>query len=134
MAYKQTPGRSPFLKTGRDIPLNMISPLHDHKPDHKGELSEDDIMNDPALIKTGGDVGITGHTQHQTDKLNKELQYQIRSSSGISTGFSNKTINPDDVRNDPWFQKNRPLDKNPKIKQIEDQLERGGKGMIPSKK
>ena len=28
MAYKQTPGRSPFLKTGRDIPLNMTSPLH----------------------------------------------------------------------------------------------------------
>ena len=28
MAYKQSPGRSPFLKTGRDIPLNMTSPLH----------------------------------------------------------------------------------------------------------
>ena len=28
MAYKQQPGRSPFLKTGRDIPLNMTSPLH----------------------------------------------------------------------------------------------------------
>ena len=31
MAYKQTPGRSPFLKTGRDIPLNMTSPLHQQK-------------------------------------------------------------------------------------------------------
>tara|TARA_R100001244_G_scaffold127523_1_gene98102 strand:+ start:48 stop:617 length:570 start_codon:yes stop_codon:yes gene_type:complete len=28
MAYKQSPGRSPFLKTGRDIPLNFLSPLH----------------------------------------------------------------------------------------------------------
>ena len=28
MAYKQSPGRSPFAKTGRDIPLNMTSPLH----------------------------------------------------------------------------------------------------------
>ena len=25
MAYKQTPGRSPFPKTGRDIPLNFLS-------------------------------------------------------------------------------------------------------------
>ena len=31
MAYKQSPGRSPFLKTGRDIPLNMTSPLHQKK-------------------------------------------------------------------------------------------------------
>ena len=31
MAYKQTPGRSPFLKTGREIPLNMTSPLHQSK-------------------------------------------------------------------------------------------------------
>jgi|10_taG_2_1085330.scaffolds.fasta_scaffold27986_5 hypothetical protein len=31
MAYKQNPGRSPFLKTGRGIPLNFLqnSPLHD---------------------------------------------------------------------------------------------------------
>ncbi len=28
MAYKQQPGRSPLLKTGRDIPLNMTSPLN----------------------------------------------------------------------------------------------------------
>ena len=43
MAYKQTPGRSPFLKTGRDIPLNMISPLYnegDHK--HPHENGEED--------------------------------------------------------------------------------------------
>jgi len=31
MAYKQTPGRSPFQKTGRDIPLNFLSPLHKEK-------------------------------------------------------------------------------------------------------
>ena len=28
MAYKQSPGRSPFQKTGRGIPLNLLSPLH----------------------------------------------------------------------------------------------------------
>jgi hypothetical protein len=55
MAYKQTPGRSPLLKTGRGIPLNFLSPLHKEKK----EISEADIMNDPAFIKPGGDnIGV----------------------------------------------------------------------------
>ncbi len=28
MAYKQNHGRGQMIKTGRGIPLNMISPLH----------------------------------------------------------------------------------------------------------
>jgi len=35
MAYKQSPGRSPFQKTGRGIPLNFLSPLHNHEKGHK---------------------------------------------------------------------------------------------------
>jgi hypothetical protein len=43
MAYKQNPGRSPFLKTGRNIPLNFLqnSPLHDegkHEHPHTTEI------------------------------------------------------------------------------------------------
>ena len=41
MAYKQTPGRSPFPKTGRDIPLNFLSPLHTNE---KGGGVEDWLM------------------------------------------------------------------------------------------
>jgi hypothetical protein len=69
MAYTQSPGRSPFKKTGRDIPLNFLSPLHsegDHKHPHDtikppsgANISEADIMNDPAFIKPGGDnIGV----------------------------------------------------------------------------
>ena len=35
MAYKQSPGRSPFQKTGRGIPLNFLSPLHNHEKGHE---------------------------------------------------------------------------------------------------
>lgn len=56
MAYKQSPGRSPFLKTGRDIPLNMISPLHnegDHKHPHENGISkDDDVFGPPVEGKT----------------------------------------------------------------------------------
>ena len=130
MAYKQTPGRSPFLKTGRDIPLNMISPLHKEK-----KTPEVTNMGGKPAIMLGseGDVGITSFTKHEEDKLKKELQYNIKAASGISTGLSGKTIDPNAVRNDPWFQKNRPLDRWNTIKPIEKQLERGGKGMVPGK-
>ena len=45
MAYKQTPGRSPFLKTGRGIPLNMTSPLHKEEKKVKTKAEPTTLKN-----------------------------------------------------------------------------------------
>ena len=89
MAYKQTPGRSPFLKTGRDIPLNMISPLHKEKK----EISEADIKNMPGYHDPGGDVGITSFSTEEMNKANEGLSKAISSSTQLDR-FANYTNFP----------------------------------------
>lgn len=79
MAYKQSPGRSPFQKTGRGIPLNFLSPLHKEKK----EISEADIMNDPALIKTGGDLGVRGFNDEEISGLQKDKTRIVTDATGI---------------------------------------------------
>ena len=121
MAYKQTPGRSPFLKTGRGIPLNMISPLHDHKPGHPkdntgenavgAELSETDIKKMPGYHDPGGDVGVRTFTEKEMNKAQTQYSQMV-----------------DRIKSVPSYEKRIDTDAIRGMKKI---IDRGTKGIIP---
>ena len=50
MAYYQNPGRGPMQKTGKDIPLNMKSPVYAHTPDHpKRKLGKTTVKEEGGM-------------------------------------------------------------------------------------
>lgn len=50
MAYYQNPGRGPMQKTGKDIPLNMKSPVYAHTPDHpKRKLGKTTVKEEDGM-------------------------------------------------------------------------------------
>jgi hypothetical protein len=50
MAYYQNPGRGPMQKTGKDIPLNMKSPMYAHTPDHpKRKLGKTTVKEEDGM-------------------------------------------------------------------------------------
>ena len=142
MAYKQTPGRSPFPKTGRGIPLNFLSPLHnegEHKHPHDtganavgAELSEADIKSIPGYHDPGFDGGIVGHTKAQTDAKKKELSYHVSKTSGMRRpGEQGLRIDQGDVGKirKATAGTSYDINKNPRIKQLENEIDKGGKGI-----
>lgn len=56
MAYKQCAGRGPMQKTGRDIPLNMKSPLYQTK---RGDVPEGAKWGKPITTIDESDGGMT---------------------------------------------------------------------------
>ena len=148
MAYKQSPGRSPFPKTGRDIPLNFLSPLHNREKGHKGDtgknalganISEADIMNsdlgkESSRLTKGikSEMGIVGHTKAQTDAKKKELSYQVSKTSGMRRhGEKGLRIDQGDVGKirKETAGTSYDINKNPRIKQLENEIQKGGKGI-----
>jgi hypothetical protein len=155
MAYKQTPGRSPFLKTGRGIPLNMISPLHDHKPGHPkdntgenavgAELSETDIKKMPGYHDPGGDVGVRTFTEKEMNKAQTQYSQDISRATNIDRyrGISDLNNPPgptnkgglfsdemvDRIKSVPSYEKRIDTDAIRGMKKI---IDRGTKGIIPS--
>ena len=131
MAYKQTPGRSPFLKTGRGIPLNMISPLHDHKPGHPKD-------------NTGGDVGVRTFTEKEMNKAQTQYSQDISRATNIDRyrGISDLNNPPgptnkgglfsdemvDRIKSVPSYEKRIDTDAITGMKKI---IDRGTKGIIP---
>ena len=78
MAYKQTPGRSPFKKTGRDIPLNFLSPLHnegEHKHPHENGISKDD---DPFASISQGETTVVNETPEEVYQSHVQLKKDQR--------------------------------------------------------
>ena len=114
MAYKQTPGRSPFLKTGRDIPLNMISPLQDHEAGHPATLKNVNITaSDPLkdLNTQSFNYGKSAYKAHKSGnekeaKHLKQLNISTRRDANALAFERNKagTMSDDELynfRNDP---------------------------------
>ena len=138
MAYKQTPGRSPFPKTGRDIPLNFLSPLHNHEkghPDDTGEnalganISEADIMNNPALIKTGGDLGVRTLNKKEKAGLQKDKTRIVTDATGIRpTGGS---MYEGGTMSDATISKTGFDTSNKKYAAVDKWQKTGGKAMFP---
>ena len=125
MAYKQSPGRSPFAKTGRGIPLNFLSPLHKEKK----EISEADIMNDPALIKTGGDLGVRGFNDEEISGLQKDKTRIVTDATGIipAGGSSYEGGN----MSDETISKTRFDTSNKKYQSIDKLQKTGTKAILP---
>lgn len=84
MAYKQKPGRSPLEKTGRDIPLNMKSPVY--MTDGPGDKKEGKPVSDkPASDKKAGVGEIPGLKEIQERFKNK---YEVKPLKGKKNEYS----------------------------------------------
>ena len=83
MAYKQNPGRSPLLKTGRDIPLNFLqnSPLN--------KLTAAQIAAQKAADEFDWDKGEVGNTDETITKTSEtEVMPIDKTASGGRSTFS----------------------------------------------